>query len=54
MQSGAWGDAVTQHELARLIDVVEEAEHTLLEQGRRCLVVVGQAVVGEEVPIAGV
>jgi hypothetical protein len=38
----------------RLLGVVEEAEHALHEQRRRALVVVGQAVVGEEAPIAGV
>ena len=34
--------------------VVEEAEHALPEQCRGAFVVVGQAVVSEQVPIAGV
>src|SRR6266702_5192892 len=35
------------------VDVVEEAEHALLDQRRGAFVVVGQAVVREQVPIAG-
>ena len=38
----------------RLLDVVEEAKHALLEQLRGTFIVVGQAVVGEQVSIAGV
>jgi hypothetical protein len=37
-----------------LRDVVEEGEHAPLEQRRGTLVVVGQAVVSEQMPIAGV
>src|SRR5206468_6723745 len=40
--------------LSQLVDVVEEAEHALLQQRRGAFVVVGQAVVGEQVSIAGV
>src|SRR5437773_8047251 len=36
----------------RLLDVVEEANHALLEQLRGTFIVVGQAVVGEQVSIA--
>src|SRR5438093_13788270 len=38
----------------RLLDVVEEANHALLEQLRGTFIVVGQAVVGEQVSIAGI
>ena len=38
----------------RLLDVVEEANYALLEQLRGTFIVVGQAVVGEQVSIAGV
>lgn len=38
----------------QLPDLVKEAAHPLHEQGRGACVVVGQADVGEQVPIAGV
>ena len=41
-------------ELSQLLDVIEEDKHALLEQLRGTFVVVGQAVVGEQVSIAGV
>jgi hypothetical protein len=41
-------------EPSQLVDVVEEAEHALLEQRRGAFVVVGQAVVSEQVSIARV
>jgi hypothetical protein len=40
--------------LLQLPDVVEEAEHALLEQRRGALIEGGQAVVSEQVPVAGV
>src|SRR6266536_4932746 len=39
---------------SQLLDVAEEAEHALLEQLRGTFVVVGQALVGEQMSIAGV
>src|ERR687892_2575214 len=39
---------------SQLLDVIEEAEHALLEQRRGALVVAGEARVGEQVPIAGI
>src|SRR5215218_3055018 len=39
---------------ALLLDVFEEAKHALLEQRRGTFVVVGQAVVSEQMPIAGI
>jgi hypothetical protein len=40
-------------EVSQLRDVVEEAEYAFREQRRGVLVIVGPAVVGEQVPIAG-
>src|ERR687891_631879 len=37
---------------SQLLDVIEEAEHALLEQRRGALVVAGQAVVSEQVSVA--
>ena len=38
----------------QLVDVVEEAEHALLKHSGGTFVIVGQAVVSEQMPIAGV
>jgi quercetin dioxygenase-like cupin family protein len=47
--------SVAEWDVSRpLADVVEEAEHTFLEERRGAFVVVGQAAVGEQVSIAGV
>src|SRR5947208_14708923 len=40
--------------ICRLLDDVQECEHAFREQRSRVFVVVGQAVVGEQVSIAGV
>src|SRR4030095_8291364 len=40
--------------LSRLLDVIEEAEHALLEPCRGGFVIVGHAVVREQVSIAGI
>jgi hypothetical protein len=44
--------ALPGRELPERLDAAEEAQHASLEQRRGTLVVVGQAVVGEQVPVA--
>src|SRR5437870_7761763 len=49
----AWANVPRRTE-CRLLDVLQKCEDALLEQFRGALVVVGQAVVSEQVSIAGV